>query len=134
MALRFYSENLCYEKALAGYRIDCITSDGEFSITNITEGNPEAVSKYVESKITDNEEKFNREKEKVIQEQKKIEEESKKHIRECYFKSAKTTITLDGNYIRVARKGAVNTITRGYSGEKSYRISELSGLQIKNQD
>ncbi|AGF28259.1 MULTISPECIES: SHOCT domain-containing protein [Bacillus amyloliquefaciens group] len=119
------------KKALAGYRIDCTTSDGEFSITNITEGNPEAVSKYVESKITGNEEKFNLEKEKVSQEQKKIEEESKKHIKEYYFKSAKTTITLDGNYIRVARKGAVNTITRGYSGEKSYRISELSGLQIK---
>ncbi|EKE46556.1 hypothetical protein WYY_16787 [Bacillus velezensis M27] len=107
-------------KPLIGHKIDFKTAEEDLNINSISEGDIDGFIKYVESKISGNEERYESEKEDL-----------KKETKEYYFKSAKTTITLDGNYIRVARKGAVNTITRGYSGEKSYRISELSGLQIK---
>ena len=105
-------------KPMIGYKIDLQTVDGNLNINSISEGDIEGLHKFVESKIAGNEEKHQ-------------QQELQKNIKEYYFKSAKTTVTLDGNFVRVARKGAVNTITRGYSGEKSYRISELTGVQIK---
>ncbi|KXZ12961.1 SHOCT domain-containing protein [Bacillus atrophaeus] len=107
-------------KPMIGYKIDFETADENLNINSISEGDIEALLKFVESKIAGNEEKHRHQ-----------QEELKKNIKDYYFKSAKTTVTLDGNFVRVARKGAVNTITRGYSGEKSYRISELTGVQIK---
>ncbi|MED4843936.1 SHOCT domain-containing protein [Bacillus atrophaeus] len=107
-------------KPMIGYKIECSTTDEDININSISEGDIDGFNKYVSSRIIGNEERY-------ANQQKDL----KKNIKEYYFKTTKTTITLDGNFVRVARKGAVNTITRGYSGEKSYRISELSGIQIK---
>ncbi|MEC1583273.1 SHOCT domain-containing protein [Bacillus subtilis] len=107
-------------KPMIGYKIDLQTVDGSLNINSISEGDIEGLHKFVESKIAGNEEKHQQQ-----------QEELKKNIKEYYFKVAKTTVTLDGSYVRVTRKGVINTVTKGYSGEKSYRISELSGIQIK---
>ncbi|MFT0800330.1 SHOCT domain-containing protein [Bacillus swezeyi] len=106
--------------AILGYKIDIKTYDEEFTLSNITEGDQQAFGKHVESKIAGNEEKYLNQQENL-----------KKDIKEYYFKSNKTTVTLDDDYVRVARKGVINAINRGFSGEKSYRLSELSGVQIK---
>ncbi len=105
---------------ILGYKLDIKTFDEEFTLSNIIEGDLQAFVKQVESKIDGNEEKYLNQQENL-----------KKDIKEYYFKSNKTTVTLDGDYVRVARKGVINAINRGFSGEKSYRISDLSGVQIK---
>lgn len=118
-------------KPLIGHKIDFKTAEEDLNINSISEGDIDGFIKYVESKITGNEEKFNLKKEKAIQEQTIVEQEIKKDIKEFYFKVAKTTVKLDGNYVRLSQKGILNTVTKGFNGEKSYRISELSGVQIK---
>lgn len=48
------------------------------------------------------------------------------------FKSAgKTTVTLDGNFLRIKRKGALNLLNHGMDGEKSIDINNVSGVQMK---
>ncbi|QGI02939.1 DUF4429 domain-containing protein [Bacillus subtilis] len=139
------------KKALTGYRIDCKASDADFTVANISVGDPEAFVKYLKPRIEGNEERFTAQKEKAAEEIKtevptsnepvltenkpmnepQLRQENKSDKKEYYFKTNKTTITLDGNFVRMTRKGVINAVTRGFSGEKSYRISELSGVQIK---
>ncbi|ACK93689.1 MULTISPECIES: DUF4429 domain-containing protein [Bacillus] len=48
------------------------------------------------------------------------------------FKSAgKSTITIDGNFIRIKRKGFVNLMNHGLDGEKTIDINTLTGVQMK---
>ena len=48
------------------------------------------------------------------------------------FKSAgKTIITLDGNFLRIKRKGMLNLVNHGMDGEKSIDINNMSGIQMK---
>ncbi|SFB98715.1 protein of unknown function [Bacillus sp. OV322] len=48
------------------------------------------------------------------------------------FKGAgKSIITLDGNFLRIKRKGFINLMNHGLDGEKSIDITNISGVQLK---
>ncbi|MFP9131169.1 SHOCT domain-containing protein [Niallia sp. BSM11] len=48
------------------------------------------------------------------------------------FKAAgKTTVTLEGNFLRIKRKGLLNFANHGLDGEKSIDINNISGVQMK---
>ncbi|MEI4827993.1 DUF4429 domain-containing protein [Bacillus sp. FJAT-53711] len=48
------------------------------------------------------------------------------------FKGAgKTIVTIDGNFIRVKRKGALNFFNHGLDGEKTIDVNNLTGVQMK---
>ena len=47
------------------------------------------------------------------------------------FASNRTTVVLDGNFIRISRIGAANAYWRGISGERSIKISDIKAVQIK---
>ncbi|MCD4643723.1 hypothetical protein AR454_16685 [Bacillus mycoides] len=52
--------------------------------------------------------------------------------KEFQFKSAgKSTITIEGNFIRIKRKGALNFLNHGLDGEKTIDINNLTGIQVK---
>ncbi|MGG1152787.1 SHOCT domain-containing protein [Bacillus wiedmannii] len=52
--------------------------------------------------------------------------------KEFQFKSAgKSTITIEGNFIRIKRKGALNFFNHGLDGEKTIDINNLTGIQVK---
>jgi hypothetical protein len=52
--------------------------------------------------------------------------------KEFEFKGAgKTTITLDGNFLRIKRKGFLNASNHGLDGEKSIDINNITGVQFK---
>lgn len=107
-------------KPLIGSKISFKTPDEDLNVNSITEGDPQSFTDFVTSKITGNLEDYNEKQTKL-----------KSDIKEFYFKTSKTKVIIDGNYVRVDKKGAINAITRGFSGEKSYRIDKLSGIQIK---
>lgn len=49
------------------------------------------------------------------------------------FKGAgKTTVTLDGNFLRIKRKGLLNFANHGLDGEKTFDINNMSGVQMKD--
>lgn len=53
-------------------------------------------------------------------------------IKEYTFKSAgKTTVTVDGNFLRIKRKGMLNFVNHGMDGEKTIDITNMSGIQMK---
>ncbi|MFW0912744.1 SHOCT domain-containing protein [Bacillus altitudinis] len=107
-------------KPLIGSKISFRTSSEDLNVNSITEGDPQSFTDFITSKITGNLEVYNEKQAKL-----------KSDIKEFYFKTSKTRVIIDGNYVRVDKKGAINAITRGFSGEKSYRIDKLSGIQIK---
>lgn len=43
----------------------------------------------------------------------------------------KTTVTLDGNFLRVKRKGFLNFANHGMDGEKTFDINNITGVQMK---
>lgn len=45
--------------------------------------------------------------------------------------SGKSIITIDGNFIRIKRKGFVNFMNHGLDGEKTIDINNLTGIQVK---
>ncbi|PDY25830.1 hypothetical protein COM83_02690 [Bacillus cereus] len=52
--------------------------------------------------------------------------------KEFQFKSAgKSIITIEGNFIRIKRKGALNFFNHGLDGEKTIDINNLTGIQVK---
>lgn len=52
--------------------------------------------------------------------------------KEFEFKSAgKTTVTLDGNFLRIKRKGFLNLANHGLDGEKTFDINNITGVQLK---
>lgn len=52
--------------------------------------------------------------------------------KEYQFKGAgKTTVTLDGNFLRIKRKGFLNFANHGMDGEKTFDIHNISGVQMK---
>jgi hypothetical protein len=52
--------------------------------------------------------------------------------KEFEFKGAgKTTITLDGNFLRIRRKGFLNMSNHGLDGEKTIDINNMTGVQFK---
>lgn len=54
-------------------------------------------------------------------------------IKTLEFKAAgKTTVTLDGNFLRIKRKGMLNLANHGLDGEKSLNISNITGVQLKD--
>lgn len=107
-------------KPLIGSKISFRTSGEDLNVNSITEGDPLSFTDFVTSKIAGNLEDYNEKQAKL-----------KTDLKEFYFKTSKTRVIVDGNYVRVDKKGAINAITRGFSGEKSYRIDKLSGVQIK---
>ncbi|USD79694.1 SHOCT domain-containing protein [Bacillus safensis] len=107
-------------KSLMGHKINFKTVTEDWNINSITEGDPYSFITYVNDKIAGNLEAFNEKQDQL-----------KSNLKEFYFKTSKTRIIIDDNYVRVDKKGAINAITRGFSGEKSYRIDKLSGVQIK---
>lgn len=49
------------------------------------------------------------------------------------FKGAgKTIVTLDGNFLRIKRKGFLNLANHGLDGEKTFDINNISGVQLKD--
>ena len=44
----------------------------------------------------------------------------------------KTTVVLDGEFIRVIRKGFLNMMNHGLDGEKALHISSISAVQFKD--
>lgn len=44
----------------------------------------------------------------------------------------KTKVTLDGNFLRIKRKGMLNFANHGMDGEKSININNISGVQLKD--
>ncbi|MEK5390231.1 DUF4429 domain-containing protein [Margalitia sp. FSL K6-0131] len=53
-------------------------------------------------------------------------------MKEFDFKGAgKTTITLDGNFLRIKRKGFMNLANHGLDGEKTLDINNITGVQLK---
>ena len=52
--------------------------------------------------------------------------------KEFEFKSAgKTKVTLDGNFLRIKRKGFLNFANHGLDGEKTFDLHNVSGVQMK---
>lgn len=48
------------------------------------------------------------------------------------FKGAgKTIVKIEGNFIRLKRKGALNFLNHGLDGEKTIDINNMTGIQIK---
>ncbi|MEH6941542.1 DUF4429 domain-containing protein [Bacillus sp. JJ722] len=48
------------------------------------------------------------------------------------FKSVdKVKVTLDGNFLRFKRRGAINLMIHGMDGEKTIDINNISGVQLK---
>ncbi|MGX5475990.1 DUF4429 domain-containing protein [Bacillus toyonensis] len=48
------------------------------------------------------------------------------------FKGAgKTIVRIEGNFIRLKRKGALNFLNHGLDGEKTIDINNMTGIQIK---
>lgn len=45
--------------------------------------------------------------------------------------SGKSVITIEGNFIRIKRKGFVNFMNHGLDGEKTIDINNLTGIQVK---
>lgn len=51
--------------------------------------------------------------------------------REYYFKSSKTTVILEGSFLRIKRKGLTNVINHGLDGEKSIDLRNVTSVQLK---
>lgn len=51
--------------------------------------------------------------------------------KEFYFKSNKTTITLKGQSLTISRKGIMNAMNHGFSGEKEININTINSVQVK---
>ena len=43
----------------------------------------------------------------------------------------RTTVVLDGDFIRIVRKGPMNVWNHGFSGEKSIKISDITAIQFR---
>lgn len=63
------------------------------NVNSITEGDPQSFTDFVTSKITGNLEEYNEKQAKL-----------KSDIKEFYFKTSKTRVIIDGNYVRVDKK------------------------------
>lgn len=52
--------------------------------------------------------------------------------KELLFKSnGKTTVLIDGNVIRISRKGFTNLVLQGLKGEKTIPIQNITAIQLK---